>query len=270
MAMDDASGLDEIEALEEAGRKMMTSPPASAQGNRGGASSKQGSLAGRSSKTKGSQFHTQVDAAGVESLLIEIRDRLDKLLHVSDPSQGGLPENQQPLAAPALELTDAVVEESDELRKAFPHEDAESGQGSRSLQEAAPATVVISNTEMTRLLATVEERVTQHALTQHSSVVVLLGWALALMSAGVGMGYGYIVASGRYPFWEAAAHAGYLPRISAAVLGAPVGVALLPLAGAILWTASKENSSEKHQVILRLAAIVIFLAGILLPLTTML
>ena len=93
---------------------------------------------------------------------------------------------------------------------------------------------------------------------------------MALLAAGLGMGYGAIVASGRYPFWATASHASVLPRISAAVLGAPVGVVLLPLAGAILWEASKEASSEKQQAIWRLAAIGIFLAGILLPLATML
>ncbi len=123
---------------------------------------------------------------------------------------------------------------------------------------------------MTRLLATIEDRVTRHALTHHSSVVVLLGWAMALLAAGLGMGYGYIVASGRYPFWEPTTHSGVLPRIAAAVLGAPVGVVLLPWLGAILWEASKEAGSEKQQAMLRLAAIGVFLAGILLPVTAVL
>ncbi|MBU2806825.1 hypothetical protein HF285_00640, partial [Acidithiobacillus ferrooxidans F221] len=154
-----------------------------------------------------------------------------------------------------------------------PHEDAGppvAALPGAALPATAPANIMISDQDMTRLLATVEDRVTRHALTHHSSVVVLLGWAMALLAAGLGMGYGYIVASGRYPFWEPTAHAGFLPRISAAYLGAPVGVVLLPLAGAIIWAASKEASDEKYQAIWRLAAIGVFLAGILLPLTTML
>jgi hypothetical protein len=123
---------------------------------------------------------------------------------------------------------------------------------------------------MARLLATVEDRVTSHALTHHSSVVVLLGWAMALLAAGLGMGYGYIVASGRYPFWAPTSGAGILAQISAAYLAAPVGVVLLPLAGAILWAASKEALGNKQQAIVRLGAVVVFFAGILLPLISLL
>ena len=238
--------LDEIAQLEAAGQKLMAEP-ISALRKREAAEAKQASI---------------VDSVHVEALLAEIRDRLDLLLQANDPSQGGLPENPQPPIASAPDLSVTVAEESDELREVFPHEDAD-------LPAAAPANIMISDPDMTRLLATVEDRVTRHALTHHSSVVVLLGWAMALLAAGLGMGYGYIVASGRYPFWEPTAHAGFLPRISAAYLGAPVGVVLLPLAGAILWEASKEAGGEKQQAIWRLAAIGIFLAGIALPLSSL-
>ncbi|MBU2732703.1 hypothetical protein [Acidithiobacillus ferridurans] len=257
--------LDEIAQLEAAGQKLMAEP-ISALRKREAAEAKQASI---------------VDSVHVEALLAEIRDRLDLLLQANgssqganasqgaNPSQGSLPETP-----PAPDTSVPTAEETDELRKAFPHEDA--GPPVAALPGAAPpraappgaapANIMISDPDMTRLLATVEDRVTRHALTHHSSVVVLLGWAMALLTAGLGMGYGYIVASGRYPFWEPTAHAGFLSRISAAVLGAPVGVVLLPLAGAILWEAGKEASSEKQQAIWRLAAIGVFLAGILLPL----
>ncbi|ACH82499.1 hypothetical protein Lferr_0241 [Acidithiobacillus ferrooxidans ATCC 53993] len=277
--------LDEIAQLEASGQKLMAeaAPPprkretadakrASTAGRKPLAEREH--LAGRSPRGAERQPITEGDSAHVESLLAEIRDRLDLLLQANgssqgaNPSQGSLPEN-----LPVLDTSVPTADETDELRKAFPHEDAGppvAALPGAALPATAPANIMISDQDMTRLLATVEDRVTRHALTHHSSVVVLLGWAMALLAAGLGMGYGYIVASGRYPFWEPTAHAGFLPRISAAYLGAPVGVVLLPLAGAIIWAASKEASDEKYQAIWRLAAIGVFLAGILLPLTTML
>jgi hypothetical protein len=280
--------LDEIAQLEAAGQKLMAEPAPPLR-KRGAAASNRspvvGSnpLQGDNHKQAERQPITEGGSAPVESLLVEIRDRLDLLLQANDPSRGAPRENPQPPESTALHLSATVAEESDELRKAFPHEDADPGQRASLLQdanpppvapaavqEATPANITVSDSDMARLLATIEDRVTRHALTHHSSVVVLLGWAMALLATGLGMGYGYIVASGRYPFWEPTAHSGILPRISAAVLGAPVGVVLLPLAGAILWEASKEASSEKQQAILRLAAIGVFLAGILLPLISLL
>ena len=280
--------LDGIAQLEAAGQKLMAEP-ATPLRKRGAAASNRSPLAGSNPlqganpKQAERQPITEGDSAHVESLLAEIRDRLDLLLQANDPSQGGLPENPQPPIASAPDLSVTVAEESDELREVFPHEEADTGQGASPLQDAnplavspaavqevTPANITVSDSDMTRLLSSIEDRVTRHALTHHSSVVVLLGWAMALLAVGLGMGYGYIVASGRYPFWEPTAHSGVLPRISAAVLGAPVGVVLLPLAGAILWEASKETSSEKHQAILRLAAIGVFIAGILLPVTAVL
>ncbi|WP_254892635.1 hypothetical protein [Acidithiobacillus thiooxidans] len=250
MAMDE---LDEIAQLEAAGQKLMAEP-ISALRKREAAEAKRASIA---------------DSVHVEALLAEIRDRLDLLLQANGSSQGANPSQGSLPETPLVPDTSVpTAEETDELRKAFPHEDA--GPPVAALPGAAPANIMISDSDMTRLLATMEDRVTRHALTHHSSVVVLLGWTMALLAAGLGMGYGYIVASGRYPFWATASQASVLPRISAAVLGAPVGVVLLPLAGAILWEASKEAGSEKQQAIWRLAAIGVFLAGILLPLTTML
>ncbi len=245
--------LDEIAQLEAAGQKLMAEP-ISALRKREAAEAKRASIA---------------DSVHVEALLAEIRDRLDLLLQANGSSQGANPSQGSLPETPLVPDTSVpTAEETDELRKAFPHEDA--GPPVAALPGAAPANIMISDSDMTRLLATMEDRVTRHALTHHSSVVVLLGWTMALLAAGLGMGYGYIVASGRYPFWATASQASVLPRISAAVLGAPVGVVLLPLAGAILWEASKEAGSEKQQAIWRLAAIGVFLAGILLPLTTML
>ena len=259
--------LDEIAQLEAAGQKLMTEP-APPPRKRGAAASNRSPVAGSNPlqgadhKQAERQPITEGSSVHVESLLTEIRDRLDLLL------QGNIPETQAP--EEAEQSAPAIVEERDPLRDAFPHEPDDAVSTAAANTAAVSTSVALSDSDMARLLGTIEDRVTRHALTHHSSVVVLLGWAMALLAAGLGMGYGYIVASGRYPFWELTAHSGVLPRISAAVLGAPVGVVLLPLAGVILWEASKEASSEKHQAILRLAAIGIFLAGILLPLISLL
>jgi len=236
---------DEIAQLEAASQKLMTEPAPTLRKRES---------AGARSNTDVSGQQSKSDVASVESLLAEIRDLLNRLLQESEQTRGKVPENPS-----------TTVEEADELRKAFPHEEA-----GLVAAKSESAVTIPPPLNPVQLLATVEDRVTQHALAHHSSVVVLLGWAMALLSAGLGMGYGYIVAIDRYPFWWTTAQAGVLSRIAAAYLGAPVGVVLLPLAGAILWGAGKEASSEKQQVAMRLAAIGVFLAGILLPVTAVL
>ncbi|MHB8249227.1 MAG: hypothetical protein ACYDCX_10145 [Acidithiobacillus sp.] len=251
--MAEADELDEIDALEAAGKQLMDDPaPVPPR--------KRETAAARRSPREPEQ-QAKGDAASVESLLAEIRDRLDRLLRASEQTRGNPPENPPPPAA----------EETDELRRAFPHEETDPPETPAAVAtESASADTTAPALDATRLLATVEDRVTSHALAHHSSVVVLLGWAMALLTAGLGMGYGYIAASGRYPFWWPTAHADVLSRIAAAYLGAPVGVVLLPLAGAILWEASREAGGEKQQATMRLAAIVVFLTGVLLPITSVL
>jgi hypothetical protein len=211
------------------------------------------------------------DSAPVESLLVEIRDRLDQLLKAQQASHG------EPAAAsrqPQSEASEAgaatEVAEADELRQAFPHEEETVPAAEPSVApEPARLPVQISEADRARLLSAVEDRVTAHALTHHSSVVVLLGWAMALLSAGLGMGYGYIVASGRYPFWEPSSpHP--LSSLAAAYLGAPVGVVLLPVAGAILWASSREAKADKQRALLRIVAIFTFIVGVALPLVSFL
>ena len=269
--------LDEIEALEAAGQKLMQepTPPSRKRGHAGGnhaggrpaSATRKATPGATESEPTAQDGSTGEGSANVESLLVEIRDRLDLLLQSQDHGQDGSgdasPEGQKPepvTSKPAA--SPPISEESDEFRKAFPHDEADAvAPPTAPPVMTAPAPII----DTAQLLSAVEDQVTRHALTHHSSVVVLLGWAMALLSAGIGMGYGYITASGRYPFWWPAAKAGALSKIAAAWLGAPVGVVLLPIAGAILWTASKDTDSEKHQTILRLAAILAFLAGILFP-----
>lgn len=248
--------LDEIAQLEAAGQKLMVEPDPASRKRSASSSGVASQNRPRSVKQKNTE---EQDSSSVESLLTEIRDRLDLLLQET-PAQKQIPED-------ARQVSTAIAEESDPLREAFPHDPADAVS---ALVENLSTQIALSDSDMDRLLKTVEDRVTRHALTHHSSAVVLLGWAMALLSAGLGMGYGYIVASGRYPFWAPKNGAGILARISAAYLAAPVGVVLLPLAGAILWATSKEAINTQQQVTLRLAAIGVFLAGILLPLISLL
>jgi hypothetical protein len=253
--------LDEIAQLEAAGQKLMVEPDPTPRKRSVSSSSSSSASQGKSKPTVKPTVESG-NAPHVENLLMEIRDRLDLLL------QGNIPETQAPEEAGQSDL--AIAEEPDLLRNAFPHEPDDAVSTAAANTAAVSMSVALSDSDMARLLSTVEDRVTSHALTHHSSVVVLLGWAMALLAAGLGMGYGYIVAAGRYPFWAPTSGAGILAQISAAYLAAPVGVVLLPLAGAILWMVSKEAHSNKQQVILRLAAVGVFLAGILLPLISLL
>lgn len=252
--------LDEIAQLEAAGQKLMVEPDPTPR--KRSASSSSSSASQVKSKPTAKPTVESGNAPHVESLLTEIRDRLDLLL------QGNIPETQAPEEAGQSDL--AIDEEPDPLRNAFPHEPDDAVSTAAANTAAVSTSVALSDSDMARLLSKVEDRVTSHALTHHSSVVVLLGWAMAQLAAGLGMGYGYIVASGRYPFWAPTSGAGILAQISAAYLAAPVGVVLLPLAGAILWAASKEALGNKQQAIVRLAAVVVFFAGILLPLISLL
>jgi len=256
--------LDEIEQLELAGQKLMTEPaPAPSKRARKAPDAKAAEDEGGASVGR--------DSAPVESLLVEIRDRLDQLLKAQQASHGDPAAHSRPAESKAPEAGGATeAAEADELRQAFPHEEETVPAAEPSVApEPARLPVQISEADRARLLSAVEDRVTTHALTHHSSVVVLLGWAMALLSAGLGMGYGYIVASGRYPFWEPSSpHP--LSSLAAAYLGAPVGVVLLPVAGAILWASSREAEADKQRALLRIVAIFTFIVGVALPLVSLL
>jgi hypothetical protein len=103
------------------------------------------------------------------------------------------------------------------------------------------------------------EAVTRHALTHFSSMVALLGGMAVLFAYAMGMGYGYILGSGRYPWWS--------HSFASAFLGAPTGVVLLPLAGWALHVASNEyDEFGRMRPILRYAGLALVALGIALPL----
>ena len=102
------------------------------------------------------------------------------------------------------------------------------------------------------------EAVTRHALTHFSSMVAILGGVTVLFACAVGMGYGYILGSGRYPWWS--------HSFASAFLGAPTGLVLLPLAGWALHETSKDyDEFEWKRPVLRYAGLVLIVLGVALP-----
>lgn len=72
--------------------------------------------------------------------------------------------------------------------------------------------------------------------------LVLVSAALELAAFALGMGYGAIVSSGKFPFW-------YKPGASGALvdwIAAPAGVLLLPIIAALLTMGGRELQREGH------------------------
>ena len=75
--------------------------------------------------------------------------------------------------------------------------------------------------------------------------LVLVSAALELAAFALGMGYGAIVASGKFPFW-------YKPGASGALvdwIAAPAGVLLLPIIAALLAMGGRELQKEGHATV---------------------
>ncbi|WP_215843294.1 hypothetical protein HHS34_005605 [Acidithiobacillus montserratensis] len=116
------------------------------------------------------------------------------------------------------------------------------------------------------LFQAVEDRVFSHAMTHHSSTVVMIGWAFALLSFGLGLSVGYIQAVARFPAWWPKPGTGLVPTLASAFLGAPVGVLLLPIVGYVVWKIGKEGGSRKRPAALvQGMGILMILAGVALP-----
>ncbi|MGE0047745.1 MAG: hypothetical protein AB7T01_02255 [Acidithiobacillus sp.] len=236
--------LDDIDELEASAERMMQEPSPAPSRNRSGS--------GKNKPADGAK-----DGA-IEKLLMEIRDRLDRLLQ-AQPHDAAL--------TPEQEAVEEQAEKPSVPGIPAPKTDSAINNPQDNAITASSTKLVIDDSAM---MAAVQEHVTRHALTHHSSVVLLLGWAFALLSSGIGMVYGFIAGSGRYPYWIAGPKAGVFGEIVSAFLGAPVGIVLLPLGGAILWASSRESESEKRQMVLRSAGILVFLCGVLLPLISVL
>lgn len=102
------------------------------------------------------------------------------------------------------------------------------------------------------------EAVTRHALTHFTSMVALLGGVTVLLAYALGIGYGYIIGSGRYPWWS--------HSLASAFLGAPTGVVLLPLAGwALHETSNDYDEFGRMRPMLRYAGLSLMVLGVALP-----
>lgn len=86
--------------------------------------------------------------------------------------------------------------------------------------------------------------------------LVLVSAAMVLTAFALGMGYGAIVASGKYPFWSA-------PGLSGALadwIAAPAGILLLPVIAALLYLGGQDLQRDGR---VRIAIGVFIIAGAL-------
>lgn len=78
------------------------------------------------------------------------------------------------------------------------------------------------------------------------SFAMLVGAFLAVIAFALGMGYGVIIESGKYPFWYVqGAEKGFAAALIT-MIAAPAGVLLLPVIAGALWLASREFRAEGH------------------------
>jgi hypothetical protein len=93
-----------------------------------------------------------------------------------------------------------------------------------------------------------------------SPYVILVSAALELVALALGMGYGAIVASGKFPYW-------YTPGLPGALadwIAAPAGALLLPIMAGLLVLGGRELHMEGHR---KLAGGVFTVAGTLVVLS---
>ncbi|MHB1479805.1 MAG: hypothetical protein ACYCVT_09410 [Acidithiobacillus ferrooxidans] len=78
------------------------------------------------------------------------------------------------------------------------------------------------------------------------SFAMLVGAFLSVIAFALGMGYGVIIESGKYPFWYVqGAEKGFAAALIT-MIAAPAGVLLLPVIAGALWLASREFRAEGH------------------------
>ncbi len=259
--------LDEISGLEKAAEKMMNEPSGSGSRKRAERASvvveeELGTVA-----STDTQEVSGVRAAGpepaqtvteTERLYREILDRLDRL-------PDGI--------VAALRAGGASTAKADSRHKRFwfrrdPAAPEEDRMDFASLDDVKPDTPEDQQRrqDVAHLLKAVEDRLFSHAMTHQSSLVVLIGWTLALVSLGVGMAWGYIAGAAHFPAWWPRPGAGLMDYLASAFLGAPVGIVLLPLSGIIVWRIADDAAmSVKTRKALKTVAVLLGIVGIALP-----
>ena len=200
----------------------------------------------------------------VEQLSRELKAVRDDVQSLLDP--GGEDAEEMGAAVPqlgiVLKVQGAEDVEPGQLQNPQVPQRPEDG-GEKKPETPTKASVATSATSSPPVTVVNEpavlEAVTRHALTHFSSMVALLGGMAVLFAYAMGMGYGYILGSGRYPWWS--------HSFASAFLGAPTGVVLLPLAGWALHVASNEyDEFGRMRPILRYAGLALVALGIALPL----
>jgi len=269
--------MSEIDDLLKAGEELVTTPSPRAAARARGASKASPTSAGESVPGDGKPPASANVAADVlaeslgplvESVVSRHVEQLSRELKaVRDDVQSLLD-----LGGEDEELG-AAVPQLGIISKAPVAEDAKSGQPQNprvpqhpegggeeepeTLRKALAATSTTSPVTVVNEPA-VLEAVTRHALTHFSSTVALLGGVTVLFVYAMGMGYGYILGSGRYPWWS--------HSFASAFLSAPTGVVLLPLAGWALHVASNEyDEFGRIRPTLRYAGLTLIALGIALP-----
>ncbi|MBU2821265.1 MAG: hypothetical protein RE468_10065 [Acidithiobacillus caldus] len=188
-----------------------------------------------------------------------VRDDVQALLDMGEVTDDGDAAVPQLAIAPKAQATRAAEQEEFQQPQASEHRDGiepgkpeAPGKEPEATPHTSPTPVTVVNEPA------VLEAVTRHALTHFSSMVAILGGVTVLFACAVGMGYGYILGSGRYPWWS--------HSFASAFLGAPTGLVLLPLAGWALHETSKDyDEFEWKRPVLRYAGLVLIVLGVALP-----
>ncbi len=272
--------MSEIDDLLKAGEELVTTPsPRAATRSRG---TPKAPLASAGEQAPGDGKPQTDGAVAMESLaeslgpLVEsvvsrhveqlsrelkaVRDDVQSLLDL-----GGEDEEGMGAVVPQLDIVPKVQtaraaerEGAPKPPDSEPRDGIEPGKPEASGKEAEPTSVAPSPPVTVVNESAVLEAVTRHALTHFSSTVALLGGMTVLFAYAVGMGYGYILGSGRYPWWS--------HSFASAFLGAPTGVVLLPLAGWALHVASNEyDEFGRMRPILRYVGLALVALGIAFP-----
>ncbi|MGK9452302.1 hypothetical protein ACSSZE_13770 [Acidithiobacillus caldus] len=186
-----------------------------------------------------------------------VRDDVQALLDMGeeDSDDAAVP---QLAIAPKVQANAAEQEGSQKLPASEHRDGIEPGKPEAPGKEpkATPHTSLTPVTVVNE--SAVLEAVTRHALSHFSSMVAILGGVTVLFACAVGMGYGYILGSGRYPWWS--------HSFASAFLGAPTGVVLLPLAGWALHVASNDyDEFGRMRPTIRYAGLALMVLGVALP-----
>jgi len=200
----------------------------------------------------------------VEQLSRELKAVRDDVQILLDP--GGEDAEEMGAAVPQLGIAPKTpvaedVESDQPQNPQIPQRPEDRGEGEPETPGKVPAATSATASPPVTVVnePAVLEAVTRHALTHFSSMVALLGGMAVLFAYALGIGYGYILGSSRYPWWS--------HTFASAFLGAPTGVVLLPLAGWALHVASNEyDEFGRMRPVLRYAGLALVALGIALPL----